>query len=112
MMVLPYMAGAQSGMMAHAMAFGKPVVTSNLASFVDILDKSGSGFYVETDDEYVDRIVTLLTDSEVYKRLSRNALAYVKENISWDVVAHKTIKVYKQFDRKPECRSRYVFAGE
>jgi len=111
-MVLPYIAGAQSGMMAHAMTFGKPVVTSNLPSFVDILEKSGSGFYAETDDEYVDRIVTLLTDPEVYKRLSRNALTYVEKSISWDIVAHKTIKVYKQFDRKPECRSRYIFVGE
>jgi len=112
LIVLPYTAGAQSGMMAHAMTFGKPLVTSNLAVFVDTLEKSGAGFYAETDDEYVDRIVTLLTDPEVYKRFSRNALTYVKKNISWDIVARKTIKVYKQFDRKPECRSRYVFAGE
>jgi glycosyltransferase involved in cell wall biosynthesis len=111
-MVLPYTAGAQSGTMAHAMTFGKPLVTSNLAAFVDTLEKSGAGFYAETDDEYVDRIVTLLTDPEVYKRFSRNALIYAKENISWDIVARKTIKVYKQFDRKPECRSRYIFVGE
>jgi glycosyltransferase involved in cell wall biosynthesis len=111
-MVLPYTAGAQSGTMAHAMTFGKPLVTSNLAAFVDTLEKSGAGFYAETDDEYVDRIVTLLTDPEVYKRFSRNALIYAKENISWDIVARETIKVYKQFDRKPECRSRYIFVGE
>jgi glycosyltransferase involved in cell wall biosynthesis len=110
--VLPYTAGAQSGIMAHAMTFGKPVVTSNLAAFVDTLERSKVGFYAQTDDEYVDRIVTLLTDTEVYKRFSQNALAYVKEIISWDIVAHQTLNVYKQFDREMGCKTRYVFAGE
>jgi glycosyltransferase involved in cell wall biosynthesis len=110
--VLPYIAGAQSGIMAHAMTFGKPLVTSNLEAFVATLEKSGAGFYAETDDEYVDRIVTLLTDEEVYNRFSRNAVNYVKEKISWDIIADKTIQVYKQFERKPECRTRHVFVGE
>ncbi len=110
--VLPYVVGAQSGIMSHAMTFGKPLVTSNLEAFVATLEKSGAGFYAETDDEYVDRIVTLLTDEEVYNRFSRNAVNYVKEKISWDIIADKTIQVYKQFERKPECRTRYVFAGE
>ncbi|MBW1851374.1 MAG: glycosyltransferase [Deltaproteobacteria bacterium] len=111
-MVLPYTAGAQSGIMAHAMTFGKPLVTSNLETFISTLEKSGAGFYAETDDEYVDRIATLLTDEEVYNRFSRNAVNYVKENISWDIIAEKTIQVYGQFEQKPECRTRYVFAGE
>ena len=110
--VLPYIVGAQSGIMAHAMTFGKPLVTSNLEAFVATLEKSGAGFYAETDDEYVDRIVTLLTDEEVYNRFSRNALNYVKEKISWDIIADKTIHVYEQFERKPECRTRYVFVDE
>lgn len=110
--VLPYIVGAQSGIMAHAMTFGKPLVTSNLEAFVATLEKSGAGFYAKTDDEYVDRIVTLLTDEEVYNRFSRNAVNYVKEKISWDIIADKTIQVYKQFERKPECRTRHVFVGE
>jgi len=111
-LILPYTAGAQSGIMAHAMTFGKPVVTSNLPEFVDTLERSKAGFYAQTDDEYVDRIVTLLTDTEVYKKFSQNALTYVKEIISWDIVAHQTLNVYKQFDRERECKTRYVFAGE
>ncbi len=65
-----------------------------------------------SSDEYVDKIVTLLTDKEVYKKISQNALAYVKENISWDIVAHQTLNVYKQFGREMGCKTRYVFAGE
>ena len=110
--VLPYTAGGQSGIMAHAMTFGKPVVTSNLPAFVDTIEKSETGFYAQTDDEYVDRIVTLLTNRDVYKRFSQNALAYIRENISWDIVAQQTLDVYEQFGLKLECKTRYVFAGE
>lgn len=53
-----------------------------------------------------------VTDTEVYKRFSQNALAYVKEIISWDIVAHQTLNVYKQFDREMGCKTRYVFTGE
>ncbi len=110
--VLPYAAGAQSGIMAHAMTFGKPVITSNLSAFVDILKRSEMGFCAQTDDQYVDRIVTLLTDREVYKRFSQNALTYIKENISWDIVAQQSLNIYGQFGLKLKCKARYVFAGE
>jgi len=110
--VLPYTEGAQSGIMSHAMTFGKPVVTSNLPAFVDILERLETGFYAQTNDEYVDRIVTLLTDRDVYKKFSQNALTYIKENISWNIVARQTLNVYEQFGLKLECKTRYVFAGE
>ena len=110
--VLPYAAGAQSGIMAHAMTFGKPVITSNLPAFVDILKRSEIGFYAQTDDQYVDRIVTLLTDREVYKRFSQNALTHIKENISWDIVAQQSLNIYEKFSLKLKCKTRHVFAGE
>ncbi len=110
--VLPYALGAQSGIMAHAMTFGKPVVTSTLPAFVDLLERAKTGFYAETDDQYVDRIATLLTDPDVYKTFSQNALSHIRNNISWDIVAQQTLKVYERFDLKLECKSRYVFAGE
>lgn len=111
-MVLPYAVGAQSGIMAHAMTFGKPLVTSDLSAFVASLERSGAGFYAKTDDEYVDRIVSLLTDPDIYNQCSQNALAYVKEKISWDIVAGQTTNVYKRFDWETDCKTRYVFSGE
>jgi 1,2-diacylglycerol 3-alpha-glucosyltransferase len=111
-LILPYASGAQSGIMSHAMTFGKPVVTSNLPAFVEIIEKSKAGFCATTDEEYVDRIVTLLTDTEIYKKFSQNGLTYVKKHISWDIVAKQTLNIYKLFDLTLECRTRYVFAGE
>lgn len=109
-MVFPYSAGAQSGVMAHAFAFGKPVVTSDLPAFAAAVDDSKAGLYAGTDDEYVDNIVKLLDDDQLAADCSANALKYVKDKISWEIVARKTLDVYKQFDLNLP-RSRYIYEG-
>ncbi|NOY76151.1 MAG: glycosyltransferase [Kiritimatiellaeota bacterium] len=109
-MVFPYSAGAQSGVMAHAFSFGKPVVTSDLPAFVDAVDESGAGLYAGSDDEYVDAIVKLFEDEKLYERCSAKALKHVKEKISWDIVARETLNVYKRFDVNFP-RSRYIYEG-
>ncbi len=110
-MCFPYIAGAQSGVMAHAFAFGKPVVTSDLPAFKSIVEKSKAGFTADSDDEYVDKIVKLLTDKPTYDICSQKAYKYVKGSISWDIVAEKTLDVYARFDQKLECATRYVYVG-
>ncbi len=111
-MVLPYSTGAQSGIMAHAMTFGKPLVTSDLPAFVLRLEESGAGLYARTDQEYVDHIAALLIDRELYSTLSGNALTHVKNKISWGIVAQQTEEIYKKLEQKPKYKTRYVFAGE
>lgn len=106
----PYDAGAQSGVMAHAFAFGKPIVCSKLPAFESIINESRAGFTATTDEEYVDNIVKLLTDEELYKKCSENALRHVREKISWDIVAKRTLEIYKRFDSNFP-RSRYIYEG-
>ncbi|MDD5727755.1 MAG: glycosyltransferase [Victivallales bacterium] len=106
----PYEAGAQSGVMAHAFAFGKPVVCSSLPAFRSIIRESGAGFTADSDAEYVEKIVSLFKDEELYRKCSGNALRYVREKISWDIVARETLKVYKKFDANFP-RSRYIYEG-
>lgn len=110
-MLFPYTAGAQSGVMAHAMTFGKPVVTSELPAFHDIVRKADIGFSATTDDEYVDAMIKLLIDDACRERYSRNALDYVKNTISWDKIADKTFEVYRKFNPEHECSTRYVYFG-
>ena len=111
-MVFPYSAGAQSGMIAHALTFGKPIVTSDLPAFINIVEKSGAGFAAGAEDEYVNKIVELLTNDSIYQKCSQNALRYVKEKIPWGMVAGATLEVYKKFDQNLECKTRYIFFGQ
>jgi len=107
--VFPYSLGAQSGTMCHAFAFGIPVVTSNLPAFERIIKKSGGGFCAATDEEYIKNIVNLLKDNKLRKQCSENMIRYVKEEISWKIVAEKTISVYHKFDVNLNCKDRYIF---
>lgn len=106
----PYEMGAQSGVMAHAFTFGKPVVCSDLPAFKSIINESGAGLVASTDEDYVDNIVRLLEDKELYDRCSSNAKRHVRDKISWGIIARKTLDVYKQFD-KTFPRSRYIYEG-
>ena len=110
-MVFPYTTGAQSGVVAHALTFGKPIVTSSLSSFKNIVEGSGAGFWVKNAREYVDKIAVLLTDVDVYNTCSKNALKYVKEKISWDIVAKETLEIYKKLEPRPEGKTRYIYVG-
>jgi glycosyltransferase involved in cell wall biosynthesis len=107
--VFPYSAGAQSGVMANAFAFGKPVVTSALPAFKSIIAKAGCGFTAETDSEYVEYISKLLVDTEIYRSFSGNARKYVEENISWDIVVNRHIEIYRNFDSVRNFNSRYIY---
>ena len=40
----------------------------------------------------------MLTDEECYNTYSTNALNYVKNSISWDIIADKTLEVYSEFN--------------
>ena len=110
-MLFPYTAGAQSGVMAHAMTFGKPVVTSELPAFRDIVEKAGIGFSASSDEEYIAAMIKLLTDDACYTQHSRNALDYVTNTISWDRIADQTFEIYQKINPEHECSTRYVYFG-
>ena len=110
--VFPYSVGAQSGVMAHSFAFGIPVVTSDLPAFKGIVEKSGGGFSAENSEDYVNKIVKLLTDDKLHKQCSENIMRYVKEEISWKIVAEKTLSAYNKFDLDLDCKNRYIFVPD
>ncbi len=93
--VLPYKKISQSGIFAHCMAFGKPVVTSFNKTMEAIFSKYRAGLMCKKENEYVDNILRLLKDEKLYKELSRNGKLYVKEKISWSLVADKHISIYR-----------------
>ena len=82
--------------MAHAFAFGKPMVTSDGLFMEDIMRKSQAGFTCLTASDYINNIVRLCKDQQLYRKLSKNAIQYVKKFLSWDRVAAQHVKVYRK----------------
>jgi len=95
--VFTYLSGAQSGIMAHCLAFAKPtVVSSDVQAMVDLVQKTRSGLVVRTDSELAEAIVTILTEKNLAKEFSGNARSYVEKYISWQIVASRHMDVYNK----------------
>ncbi|MBW2645407.1 MAG: glycosyltransferase [Deltaproteobacteria bacterium] len=104
---MPYRIGSQSGIMAHCLAFGRPMVTSPLKSFVDTIEESKAGLIAEMDG-FVEAIVRILNDEKLARELSENALRFVKSRLSWKKIAEETVKVYHKIVTTPYGRAKYV----
>ena len=105
----PYLKGAQSGVMAHALAFKKPIVASPLRAFKELVRKTGVGVVARSKKAFAEAICRILKDTELAKKLSQNADRYVREVAGWDIVAQRTISVYHKVVKVPYGRARYIY---
>lgn len=105
--VLPYLKGAQSGIMAHCLAFAKPIiVSSNVRAMVDLVQKVKSGFVARTDSEMADEIVKILSDKDLAKRFSDSTRGYVEKHLSWQIIASRHMEIYNEI-----LKNQYSFRG-
>ncbi len=107
--VLPYKINSQSGILAHSLAFGKPLVVSDSGSMQHIIERSKCGLVSKNEKDYVQQITRILTDRNLASKLSKNALNYVKTRISWNIVAEKHLKIYQQLVREPILEDRTIW---
>ena len=106
---MPYLKGSQSGILAHCLAFGRPVVVSpEVRGLREMLTRAKCGLIANDDDEFVEHIVRILTDDGFRSELSKNARDYVRETLAWQIVAKNTIDVYHKVVIVPYGRARYI----
>lgn len=98
LVVLPYIAGTQSGIITIAGAFKKPVVATDVGNFSEMVDSGKTGFIVppENANALAEAIIKLLRDDKLRQEMGENAYKAVKEKFSWDNIAQKTLEVYKE----------------
>jgi glycosyltransferase involved in cell wall biosynthesis len=96
--VLPYIEASQSGIIPIAYAFKKPVVATDVGAIPEVVDDGVTGFIVppRDSDALAEAIIKLLQDEKLRKRMGENAYIKMKEELSWDKIAEKTIEVYKE----------------
>ena len=110
--VVPYLEGAQSGIMAQCFTFSKPVIASNLLAFKKLVKRSNGGWICKSNKEYIQNIIKILRDDDLYRTLQNNIKAYVKNYSSWTIIAQQHIKVYQSVVRIPYGRAKYVYWEE
>jgi len=106
---LPYLKGSQSGILAHCLALARPVVVSpEVRALREMVTRAKCGLIANNDDEFVEDVVRILSNDDLRNELSKNARDYVKETLSWKIVAKKTIDVYHDVVFVPYGRARYI----
>lgn len=90
-LVLPYENGWNSGVLASAFGFGKPVIATRVGGFDEVVTDEATGLLVPPKDPELlaKAIVRLLRDEALYARMSVNVRAAAGE-ISWETIAGLT----------------------
>ncbi len=82
----------------EAYAFGKPVVANRANWSYELVEKIGAGIreFVFNHRDFADKIVWLLQDNALYRKLSQNALNAIEGELSIKSCAHRHIELYKR----------------
>jgi len=82
----------------EAMACGTPVIGSKVGGIPDIIRDGETGLLARPADhiDLANKIITLLSEGNLGKRLSSRALHYVRDNFSWGKIADRFIGIYER----------------
>lgn len=96
--VLPYIEGSQSGIVPIAYSFKKPVIVTDVGCISDVVLEGRTGFIVQPKDNknLANSIIRILSDNTLKKEMGDYAYKFMKDNMSWDRVAKKTIDEYSK----------------
>jgi glycosyltransferase involved in cell wall biosynthesis len=98
LLVLPHRTVDVSGVLFAGLAFGKPMVLSDVGGFRELVEEHGAGRLVPPGDPgaLAEAIGDLLADPGERERLAEKARAAAAGPYSWDTVAERTIAVYEE----------------
>lgn len=80
------------------MAMGMPVVLSNLPASQPFVSDGVSGFMVSPEDytAYAERIICLLSDSDLCRRMGNEGRRQVEGKYNWEQESKKLLDMYKE----------------
>jgi glycosyltransferase involved in cell wall biosynthesis len=95
--VMPYLEGTQSGPLAISVAFGKPVVITDVGGLPEMVDRDKSGFIVPPRDPkaLADAIIKILKDDELRANMKKRSLEIAQNELSPKIHAEQVEKVYR-----------------
>lgn len=105
--VLPSIVEACPIALLEAMAAGAPTVCTRVGGIPEIVKDGVNGLMVQPGDEgaLADAILHILNDDKLAERIRANGLKIVREGLSWERTAERTLAVYETV-REEHARGR------
>jgi glycosyltransferase involved in cell wall biosynthesis len=97
LVALPHRDAEQSGVLYAALAFGKPIVMSDVGGFGEVA-RTGAGELVPPGDPsaLAARLEKLVASRGERERLAAAASAAAAGPYSWELVARQTLELYEE----------------
>ncbi len=94
--VLPSRSEGFGIVLLEALAYGLPLVVSDLEVFRSVVQDGYNGFFTETENErdLASKILYLLDDADLRTRMGENAKREV-QRFDWDSIADETLRFYE-----------------
>lgn len=85
----------------EAIASGIPVVASNSGGIKDTVDGSSTGFLTEeaNPDDIANKVIILLSNSKLRKKIITNGLRYVRNKYTWDIIGKKYSELFEKYSK-------------
>jgi glycosyltransferase involved in cell wall biosynthesis len=100
LLVLPHREVDVSGVLFAGLAFGKPMVLSDVGGFREVVEEHGAGRLAAPEPAALAAAIgELLADPAERERLAERARAAAAGPYSWDSVAQRTLAVYDEVVR-------------
>jgi glycosyltransferase involved in cell wall biosynthesis len=98
LLVLPHRTVDVSGVLFAGLAFGKPMVLSDVGGFRELVEDHGAGRLVPPGDPgaLAEAISALLADPSERERMAERARVAAAGPYSWDSIAERTMAVYEE----------------
>ena len=98
-LILPSLIDSMPLVILEAMARGKPVIAANVGSVSEIIKNGKNGCLIDRNDDmienFVQKILCLRNDKELYERLKSNALSEVNRKFDLDDSVDRYINVFE-----------------
>ncbi|MFP8487474.1 glycosyltransferase family 4 protein [Gracilimonas sp. Q87] len=100
LVVLPYKRIYQSGVLLLSMSYGRPVLSSNLPAFTEIIEEGETGFIFESENtqSLIDKILKLEKRKEDLIKVRNKASKKIKTDFDWVEIGRKTKKLYSSIN--------------
>ncbi len=97
LVVLPYREIEQSGVLFTALAFGKPLLVSDVGGFAEVAQRGAAHAVAPGDPAALhDALAGLLANPAALGALGERALAAAHGDYSWETIASRTLALYEQ----------------